>query len=99
MSYRKSFVLIILFISLLISNSIFSKFLSADDKVGKKDIKVQRQGFTSSAVCQNCHSEIFKSWSNSMHANSVSDPIFDASYLQAIKSKGEDARKFCLSCH
>jgi len=65
----------------------------------KKIIKVEREGFTSSSVCKNCHSGIFKSWSNSMHAFSVSDPVFEASYLQAIKNKGEEARRFCLSCH
>ena len=65
----------------------------------KKNIKVKREGFTSSKICRNCHSEIYKSWSNSMHAASISDPVFEVSYLQAIKNKGENARKFCLSCH
>ena len=65
----------------------------------KKNIKVKREGFTSSKICRNCHSGIYTSWSNSMHASSISDPVFEVSYLQAIKNKGENARKFCLSCH
>lgn len=91
--------LCIIFLSLLLLNLNLLNNTFADNKKEKKNIKVNQEGFTSSTVCQQCHSEIFKSWSNSMHASSISDPVFEASYLKAIKNKGEDARKFCLFCH
>src|SRR3989338_992359 len=99
MIYRKPFSLILLSFFLLVSNLIFQNIMLSAVGAEVKNVKVEQQGFTSSSVCQNCHSEIFKSWSNSMHASSVSDSVFDASFLQAIKNKGEEARKYCLSCH
>ena len=97
MNRLKSLRVFFLLFLLLSLNLVSDTF--ADNKKEKKNIKVNQKGFTSSTVCKECHSEIFKSWSNSMHASSVSDSVFEASYLKAIKDKGEDARKFCLSCH
>lgn len=67
--------------------------------MAESTITVNRSDFTSSDVCQKCHSDIYKNWSVSMHAASVSDPIFEVSFMQAIKDKGHEARKFCLQCH
>src|SRR3990172_353208 len=89
----------VFFLSFLLLNLLLVTNTLADSKEEKKEIKVNQEGFTSSTVCSQCHSEIYKSWSNSMHAASVSDPVFEASYLNAIKNNGDDARKFCLSCH
>jgi hypothetical protein len=50
-------------------------------------------------VCGECHSDIYESWKNSLHAFSLTDPIFDTAYMQAVKEAGEEARKVCLRCH
>ncbi len=60
---------------------------------------VKAKGYTSSAVCGQCHEDIYKTWKNSLHAMSLSDPIFDAAYWQAIKLSKGGARPLCLSCH
>lgn len=61
--------------------------------------EISASGFTSSQVCGNCHTDIYNSWKNSLHAFSLADPIFDAAFMQAVKEKGEEARRLCLRCH
>lgn len=63
------------------------------------DLEISASGFTSSQVCGNCHTDIYNSWKNSLHAFSLADPIFDASFMQAVREKGEEARQLCLRCH
>ncbi len=38
------------------------------------------KGYTSSEVCAKCHEDIYRTWKNSLHALSLSDPVFDAAY-------------------
>ncbi len=54
--------------------------------------------FSISLTCTNCHQDRYNEWSRSMHALSVSDPIFEAAYLRAYESDPK-FRIFCLSCH
>lgn len=61
--------------------------------------RIDPEGHTDSRVCGGCHVDIYRSWRNSMHALSLSDPIFDAAYMQALKLEGEDAKRLCLRCH
>ncbi len=56
-------------------------------------------GYTSSKVCGTCHVDIYNSWKNSLHAFSLSDPAFDAAYMQAVREGGEEASRLCLRCH
>lgn len=60
---------------------------------------VSAKGYTSSEVCAGCHVDIHRTWKNSLHAMSLSDPIFDAAYWEAIKLSKGAARPLCLSCH
>ncbi len=60
---------------------------------------VSAKGYTSSQVCAGCHADIHATWKNSLHAMTVSDPIFDAAYWDAIKLSKGAARPICLSCH
>ncbi len=60
---------------------------------------INAEGYTSSRICGTCHVDIYNSWKTSLHAFSLSDPVFDASYMQAIKESGEEARRLCLRCH
>ncbi len=54
--------------------------------------------FPISLTCTNCHPDRYNEWSRSLHALSVSDPIFEAAYLRAYESDPK-FRIFCLSCH
>ena len=62
-------------------------------------VEMNPDGYTSARVCGECHSDIYESWKNSLHAFSLTDPIFDTSYMQALKEAGEEARRVCLRCH
>lgn len=63
----------------------------------------------SSAVCANCHSDIYKQWQGSMHANStaLSDPIHGTFYKKVVGDPTQEdvvhkaSGKFpiCLQCH
>lgn len=55
--------------------------------------------FTPGEQCKKCHPDIYRNWSLSLHANSLKDPIFEAAYYKALANLGEDARKYCISCH
>ncbi len=60
---------------------------------------VNAKGYTSSQVCAECHEDIHRTWKNSLHAMSLSDPVFDAAYWEAIKLSKGAARPLCLGCH
>lgn len=63
----------------------------------------------SSKVCKNCHQDIYRQWSGSMHANStaLSDPIHATFYKKVVGSPTEEgvlhkaSGKYpvCLQCH
>ncbi|HYL81230.1 MAG TPA: multiheme c-type cytochrome, partial [Candidatus Acidoferrum sp.] len=57
------------------------------------------KGYTSSQICAQCHEDIYTTWKNSLHALSLSDPVFDAAYWEAIKLTKGSARTLCLRCH
>jgi hypothetical protein len=52
--------------------------------------------YTESEVCERCHTEIYKEWVNSLHASSLTDPVF-VGVFKEIENKEE--REFCISCH
>jgi len=61
---------------------------------------VDAADWTSSGVCANCHSGIFKQWSNSMHHFSAhSDPYYVVLEDLAAKDVGEPFRAWCMGCH
>ncbi len=60
---------------------------------------IETDGYTSARTCGECHADIYNSWKNSLHAFSMTDPIFDAAYMQALKVGGDEARRLCLQCH
>ncbi len=60
---------------------------------------INPSGYTSARVCGNCHVDIYDSWKNSLHAFSLSDPVFDTAYMQALKAGGDQAKHLCLRCH
>lgn len=62
-------------------------------------IKINEKGFTPNETCAKCHTAIHDMWKSSMHAQSVTDPIFRASYMEAYLKSGGEAAKLCLRCH
>jgi nitrate/TMAO reductase-like tetraheme cytochrome c subunit len=62
-----------------------------------------------SEMCKNCHQEVYRQWSKSMHANSTAlkDPIHGAFYEMVVGSPTEEgvlhkaSGKYpvCLQCH
>lgn len=60
---------------------------------------VKAKSYTISTVCSQCHEDIYWTWKNSLHAMSLSDPVFDAAYWEAIKLSKGAAKPFCLGCH
>ena len=57
---------------------------------------VKKEGYTESRVCGTCHTMIYKQWKNSLHASSISDPVFLGVYNEVEQ---EENRRFCLKCH
>ena len=61
--------------------------------------QINAQGYTSAMVCGSCHVDIYDSWKKSLHAFSLTDPVFDAAFMFAIRDAGDEARRLCLRCH
>src|SRR5574341_2484150 len=55
--------------------------------------------YTSAKVCAGCHEDIYQMWSRSLHANSLTDPVFDVAYMQVLKTGDAKPRESCLRCH
>lgn len=53
----------------------------------------------SSQDCATCHDEIYGKWKDSMHSQSVSDPIFKTAYMEAYLATKGEAKKLCMRCH
>ncbi|HSR68756.1 MAG TPA: multiheme c-type cytochrome [Acidobacteriota bacterium] len=49
--------------------------------------------------CGRCHKSIHAAWQQSLHSAAVSDPLFQASFQEALSEFGEGARQICLRCH
>ncbi len=69
---------------------------------GKTNIKktVHESQWVNSAACAECHSDMFKQWSNSLHRlMGDSNPYYKVTEEIAAQSEGEEFRKWCMSCH
>lgn len=56
---------------------------------------VKNEGYPESQICGKCHTAIYKEWKNSLHASSLSDPVF----LGVFNEVERDKKSFCLKCH
>jgi len=61
--------------------------------------KINPDGWTSSAVCGECHQAIHAVWQHSLHANSWTNGVFQAAFRQSREIYGEERSRFCFSCH
>ncbi len=78
---------------------VFMTLLFISSIVGKPDKKMDVVSAQSSKVCKECHVEIYGFWKNDLHAMSLDDPIFKASYMEAYLGSPAEAKASCLPCH
>lgn len=64
--------------------------------LGKFTEDAECKEYIKSEVCGRCHAEIYEEWVNSLHASSLTDPVF-AGVFKQIENKVD--REFCISCH
>ena len=65
--------------------------------------KVRANQFIEPAVCGDCHSEIYRQWSGSMHSKAFYDPLWRAATKVFFKEASEKDEilemKACVKCH
>jgi len=65
--------------------------------------KVRVNQFIEPSVCSECHSEIFKQWSGSMHSKAFTDPLWRAAtklfFKEAVSKEEIIEMKACVKCH
>lgn len=89
------------FPSATLSAASFLAILTASPISGQESpltAKVSDTGYTSAFVCGRCHADIYATWSRSMHAFSLSDPVFEVAYMQALRVDPR-SKELCLRCH
>ncbi len=96
---RRTVIPVLLTLLSIAAGTAVTTILAQDELSNKSVPKINPTGYTSARVCGECHSDIYNSWKNSLHAFSLVDPIFDTAFMQSIKEGGEEARRKCLSCH
>jgi hypothetical protein len=57
------------------------------------------EDFRSPELCGTCHPNHFAEWSASMHAYSMTDPVFFALNAREQAATGGELGGFCVSCH
>jgi len=68
-------------------------------EAGKPLPHVNPNGWTSSAVCGECHQAIHAVWQHSLHANAWTNGIFQAAYQRSVETYGKESARACLPCH
>ena len=63
------------------------------------DPKVNADGWTSSAVCGECHQAIHAVWQHSLHAMAWSNGVFQAAFRRSNEKFGAKVSQQCLLCH
>ncbi|MDO8631203.1 MAG: multiheme c-type cytochrome [Phycisphaerales bacterium] len=66
---------------------------------GEQLPQINPDGWTSSAVCGQCHQAIHAVWRQSLHATSWTNGVFQAGLRRCMDTYGEDKSRLCLSCH
>jgi hypothetical protein len=75
---------------------LLSTWLRGEGGTGSVDPK----DWTNPALCESCHSRIFKDWANSMHRlMGQSNPYYVVMEDLAAKTEGEPFRAWCMGCH
>ncbi len=61
--------------------------------------QLETEVLNESAVCGECHEQIYAMWQRSMHSASLTDPIFQTSYMRAYFDTQGKSKALCLRCH
>ena len=61
--------------------------------------EINASGWTSSAICGECHQAIHAVWQHSLHAKAWTNGIFQAAYHRSRETYGKERSKVCLLCH
>ncbi len=61
--------------------------------------KISVNDWENPEICGSCHTTQYQGWKGSMHANSFTDPIFQAEWALAEKQVGGNISKLCAGCH
>lgn len=61
--------------------------------------KLNPEGWTSAAVCGECHQSIYAVWSHSVHSKAWTNGVFQAGYRRAVEAYGADGARLCFDCH
>ncbi|MEW6455491.1 MAG: multiheme c-type cytochrome [Acidobacteriota bacterium] len=78
---------------------IFTLLISFRITAETKKSQLKKVNFENSKKCGECHKDIYNYWKNSLHSMSITDPIFEASYLEAYKETEGKAKYLCVVCH
>ncbi len=83
----------------LIAIAIFALCLPAQAQIEIKTDTGSAPNFSSSVSCGKCHTDIYNYWQQSLHAQALEDPIFQAAFMVVLKEVGNGVRELCLGCH
>jgi hypothetical protein len=61
--------------------------------------KLSESDFVSARECGKCHEKIYSQWSQSMHSQSATDPLYRAVIDEMFRQTGGLQKAFCLNCH
>ena len=61
--------------------------------------RITEEDFTPASQCGQCHQEIYSQWLQSMHSQSLQDPLYRTVVNKMIEETEGEQKAFCLSCH
>lgn len=73
--------------------------LGEGPQVDEEIPQVNRDDWTSSAICGECHQAIHAVWSQSLHSKSWTNGVFQAAYQRTLDKYGTAEAKTCMNCH
>lgn len=72
---------------------------AAEKKVEGPKVKWKKEDFQPAEACKTCHPQHYEEWRGSMHAYSITDPVFHAMHRLAQKETEGAIGDFCIGCH
>lgn len=61
--------------------------------------EMQYTDFQQASDCAECHPDHYQEWTDSRHAKSVSNPLFEEFKSKTMAEFGNEGEKFCQQCH
>ncbi len=62
-------------------------------------LSLDADNFNPASRCGECHIDIYALWQQSMHANALSDPAFQATFMDERIQGDERTKNYCIQCH